>query len=109
MYNAATGERVKEVNTIDARDDIAISPDGRWLAAGQMRYKNTFWGERKQAVVTVYDFDTGEQVAVAEHPWMRERASFGHITEIEFSSDGRFLVTCSTRQTRVWRVIAADR
>ncbi|HEY7311587.1 MAG TPA: protein kinase [Gemmataceae bacterium] len=65
-------------------NNIAISPDGRWVAAG------TFDGQG----VKIWDAATGKQ----EHALPIGQA------RVAFSPDGRWLVTAAEREYRSWQV-----
>jgi serine/threonine protein kinase/WD40 repeat protein len=73
--------------------DVAISPDGRWVATG------TWWGG-PTAVVKVWDAGSGACVRDLE---VRGDAN------VTFSGDGRWLVTGTSREFCLWRVCIWER
>ena len=85
IWDVARGERIVEtIRWSDRSRALEFSPDGRWIALG---------GSRDAQVI---DAHTGRTIS--------ERMKHGsHITQFEFSSDGKQLATPSfDRTARVW-------
>src|SRR5262249_22581322 len=68
--------------------DVAISPDGRWVATG------TWWGGPTD-VVKVWDARSGA--------WVRD-LEVGGDARVAFSGNGRWLATGTRREFSLWRV-----
>jgi WD40 repeat protein len=81
---------------------IAISPDGKRLAVGE-RIDQT---DEAELAVSIWDRLTGVRLARIVHDHLRAdrgdwvNSHFG-IQGIQFTSDGKYLITSGTR-TRVW-------
>ena len=78
----------------------AMSPDGRFLAAGGLliRADGTIHGH-SDGLLRIWDVATGEE----RHAWHTN----GHSTNVAFSPDGRFLATAS-HESLVWDVETGD-
>jgi WD40 repeat protein/tRNA A-37 threonylcarbamoyl transferase component Bud32 len=68
---------------------LALSPDGRWLAAGL---------DREPTGIKVWDTASGQPVRAPDGTWAEQR---GHVA---FSPDGRWLVSGGERDYRFWKV-----
>lgn len=93
VWDTATGKEVRAFKGV--RDNVrcmALSPDGKLLAAGH------FAAEKGPGTIRLWDVEKGTEV----------RALKGHeleIASIAFSPDGTALVSCSYDKTvRIWRV-----
>ena len=88
VFDAATGKQVREFSSVRfVPAQIAYSPDGKWLAAGD-------WN----GVVTMWDAAAGKQVR--EFPGHR-----GQVTSLAFSADGKRLASGSIDTTvLIWDV-----
>jgi hypothetical protein len=88
-------------------EDVAISPDGRILAAGQ---RIPIRGKKSgtQPTVTLYDTASGKEIATVIHDQFYGGGSEFLIAgvKIMFSPDGRYLLT-SGLNTKIWRFAAA--
>jgi WD40 repeat protein/predicted Ser/Thr protein kinase len=71
--------------------DVAMSPDGRWVAVGNFRTQTT--GAR------VWDVRTGTQVWQLPHT-----DQWSETCMVRFSPDGQWLVTAEQDKFRLWRV-----
>ncbi len=107
VYDAASGQLVRTIEA-NAGHGLAISPDGRWLAAGLRRQRRGFLNVTMlQAAVVLHDFETGRVLATAEFPWVREPRHYGfiaHLGRIFFTPDGSKLLTSVQQATRIWRI-----
>jgi hypothetical protein len=104
VYDVSSGRLVRTLD-IDARDGLAVSPDGRLLAAGSSSRESTRFGDtRVKAVAVLYDFESGRELSRAEHSWFKTSPGMrGTLTGLEFSGDDQYLIT-STQDVRVWRI-----
>jgi WD40 repeat protein len=71
----------------------ALSPDGQTLATGHeaMDVRKLAWDDPENAVIRLWSFETGQEIGkLVGHT--------GGIQSVEFSSDGRRLVSCSGGQ-----------
>jgi CHAT domain/WD domain, G-beta repeat len=73
--------------------DVAISPDGRRLAYG--------WPDKR---AVVFEVETGALVADLRH----KGAVLGNVQAVEFSPEGLWLVTASSKAGRVWDLDDGD-
>jgi WD40 repeat protein len=78
------------VGPAPAIDDVAISPDGRWVAGGN------WWGWQVSA--WVWNADTGMMA------WQMPGDAGRGRTRLAFSPDGRWLVTAAPPSYRFWKV-----
>lgn len=93
VWDAATGKQVRVFKGVrDSIRCLALSPDGKLLAAGHFAAANG------PGIVRLWDVAKGTEI----------RAMKGHkleITSISFSADGKTLLTSSFDKTiRLWRV-----
>lgn len=108
IYDGKTGRTVTRL-PISGTDGIALSPDGKTIAAGKVVY-----GKNGDASPTVYLYDiaSGHMICTQVHDTFKNGqdqwlvSSFG-IHGIQFSSDGQYLIT-SGKRTKVWRFSAAS-
>jgi WD40 repeat protein/serine/threonine protein kinase/Tfp pilus assembly protein PilF len=70
---------------------VALSPDGRWVAAGVR------WGQLQPVKVRVWDARTGECVRSFGDPEVS-----GDPCQVAFTTDGRWLVTTTPQAYRFW-------
>lgn len=94
VWEVKTGQEIAQIRT-EVIYNVALSPDGQWIAAGS---DNWYMGPDR---VRVWETTTGKEVAVLEH-W---RADY-----ITFSPDSRWLVTAGgdtseEGNVRVWEVV----
>ncbi len=85
---------------------MAISPDGRLLAVGNTREEKKAFTTTEQAQVTLYDLTTGEEVARASHPPVKQQRNdpfAAKVTRLAFTPDGKYLLS-STYDTLIWEV-----
>jgi eukaryotic-like serine/threonine-protein kinase len=68
---------------------LAVSPDGRWLAAGL---------DRDPTGIKVWDTASGPPVRAPDGTWDEQRA------HVAFSPDGRWLASGGERDYRLWKV-----
>ena len=95
VFDAETGETVRQATRTAGIDGLAWSHDGRYLAAGEEDSRNEA-GER-QGLVRVYAMPALEQV---------KQFDLGHTAnEVDFSEDDRFLAaTGNDGLLKVWEV-----
>jgi WD40 repeat protein len=94
VWDAATGQLQRRFS--GAHSSIkcaALSPDGQLLATGHeaMQVRELAWDDPENAVIRLWSFETGQEIG-------RLVGHTGGIQSIEFSSDGRQLVSCSGGQ-----------
>src|SRR5262245_34393201 len=87
LWDAASGKLVRDFEFVNTSNNIiravALSPDGRLLAAGQ--------GE-----LALWDVATGQKRLV-----IQQRPP-GWLTALTFSPDGRALAVCTSQSPKVW-------
>jgi RNA polymerase sigma factor (sigma-70 family) len=96
LWNAATGEQVRQMAPGARNEAVAFSPDGRLIAAGS---KNGF--------VRLIDAESGQTLhMLKEHPNgdYRRRLVYRDGRTIAFSPDGRTLAWGSWQVVQVWEV-----
>jgi|HubBroStandDraft_5_1064220.scaffolds.fasta_scaffold75256_1 hypothetical protein len=108
VYSGKDGTLASEL-PVNGDGGIAISPDGKRLAVGE-RVKLPDHPEQVELVVSVFDRITGLRIARVIHDRFRadrEKSVNGHfgIHGIQFTSDGKYLITSSTR-TKVWELVS---
>jgi serine/threonine protein kinase/WD40 repeat protein len=82
------------LNTEYAVESVAFSPDGKWLATGDR------W--ELQGSVTLWDVQSGEEVAVDTKEWPCDPP--GPVWCVRFSPSGRFLVAGGTQGMAVYKI-----
>ena len=106
----------------DVRDDVAVnsnvigtamavSPDSRLLAVGYTKEEKKGFSITEQAYIVLYDLATGEEVARASHPVVRQQRNdpfVAKIGKLAFTPDGKYLLS-STHDTLVWEIISKVR
>lgn len=78
---------------------VAISPDAGMIAIGWTR-------DERQAMVSLFDFETGEELAEVSHPAIspqRKDPFAAKLEKILFSPDSNYLISGS-RDTRIWKL-----
>ena len=95
IWDAATGELVKTIDTGNAPLEIAVSPDGRYVVAGMY-----------QANVVMWELETGRIVRpFVGHEIGEFGSRAGRILAVAFSPDGKTLATGGDDGTaRLWEV-----
>ena len=98
MWNVDTGEKIAAIEGFGIRS-VAISPDGKMLAAGQ----ETYTGDDLNAYnVQLWDVATQALVATLE-------GHYSKVFAVDFSPDGTLLVSGSNDGTiRLWDVATGD-
>ncbi len=86
FLDAATGEAVREIPTASGALGMALSPDGRYAAAGFSEPYQDYRSHGDKGVVRVYDLATGEQTHVFE-------PHLNHVATVAFSPDGKTLAS----------------
>jgi hypothetical protein len=87
---------------------MAISPDSRFLAVGYTKEEKKGFSITEQAHIVVYDLTTGEEVARASHPQVKQQRSdpfAARIGKLAFTPEGKYLLS-STHDTLVWEIIS---
>jgi serine/threonine protein kinase/WD40 repeat protein len=90
VFDLQGRSRKVDLGPAPAIDTIGLSPDGRWVAAGN------WWG--KEMNVRVWNAGTGELACDMPRSDAVGRA------RVAFSPDGEWLVTSTPRQYQFWRV-----
>jgi serine/threonine protein kinase/WD40 repeat protein len=94
VWDAETGQLQRRFSgTHSSIKCAALSPDGQILATGHeaMRVRELAWDDPENAVIRLWNFETGQEIG-------RLVGHTGGIQSVEFSSDGRQLVSCSGGQ-----------
>lgn len=100
-----SGEVIRRLDT-PGLGKLTFSPDGLWIAGGYQRTRRRWMAKEVQAVIGIWDVETGEQIGEVAHPWVVEPRSnpwIGLVSAIRFSDDGRYLVT-GTQDVIVWSI-----
>jgi hypothetical protein len=112
IYNGSDGSTVARLSAF-SHDGLAISPDGRLLAIGEMvpiqgkRFGRTISGT--QPTVLLIEISSGKKVATLIHDSFigggKEfiYSGFGYQSGIVFTPDSKYLVT-SGRNAKVWQL-----
>ena len=101
----------------DLRDDVAVnsnvigtamavSPDSRLLAVGYTKEEKKAYSITEQAHIVLYDLTTGEEVARASHPPVKQQRDdpfIAKVGKLAFTPDGKYLLS-STHDTLVWQI-----
>lgn len=85
---------------------MAVSPDSRLLAVGYTKEDRKALSTTEQAQVVLYNLTTGEEVARASHPPVKQQRSdpfTAKIGKLAFTPDGKYLLS-STYDTRLWQL-----
>jgi hypothetical protein len=85
---------------------MAVSPDSRLLAVGYTTEEKKAFSITEQAHIVLYDLTTGEEVARATHPPVKQQRSdpfAAKISRLVFTPDGKHLLS-STYDTRLWQL-----
>jgi WD40 repeat protein len=88
---------------------MTVSPDGRLLAVGNTKEEGRASSGTERGQVTLYDLETGGEVATASHPSVKQQRNdpfAAKITRLAFTADGKYLLS-STYDTRVWQIESA--
>jgi WD40 repeat protein len=100
VYSVEAGELIRELD-IDARRGVVMSPDQKWIATGWEEAR----GGREYAMVSIYDFETGKELARAElTSWRPRERKLDALYNLEFAVGGEYLVAGSEQLTRVWKI-----
>ncbi len=95
LWNAETGEQLKQANNGDSVLSLAFSADGRRLAyGGGPRF---FDAPPRDTTVKIWDLATDAKQVLTGHPMT--------VMSVAFSPDGQLLATCSfDGAVRLWEV-----
>ena len=105
VFDLKTFEPVRRIEIL-GHGTIAVSPDGRLVAASYKSEKKVFGGTAGQSHVVIYELATGKQIRKISLPPLKEsrKDSFqAEIKGIMFTNDGKRLLT-GTSETFVWDV-----
>ncbi len=95
IWDWRAGKTVRTIRTTGPIYAIALSPDGRWLAAGGLFAADSLSADASQ--IRLYDFASGELKALLK----------GHrnvVSGLAFSPDGEKLISGSYRGAIIWDV-----
>ncbi|MCA1837225.1 MAG: hypothetical protein LC674_00060 [Actinobacteria bacterium] len=96
----------RAVNSNVVGTAMAISPDTRLLAVGYTKEERKALSTTEQAQVVLYDLTTGQEVARASHPPVKEQRNDpfpAKISRLAFTPDGKYLLS-STYDTLMWQL-----
>jgi hypothetical protein len=85
---------------------MAVSPDSRLLAVGYTKEERKGFSTTEQAQIALYDLTTGEEVARASHPPVKQQRDdpfIAKVGKLGFTPDGKYLLS-STYDTLVWQI-----
>jgi WD40 repeat protein len=94
QWDVATGDAVHRFTTSESPAiSLAISPDGRLVAAGHaaLRHDNDYWNDPESCVVRLWDLESRTVV----------RELHGHsgpVGDVAFTPDGRYLLSVATSE-----------
>ena len=89
FYQTTNYEPVRRLE-IESGSAMAVSPDSRLLAVGYTKEEKKAFSVTEQAQVVLYDLATGEEVARASHPPVKQQRSdpfAAKITRLAFTPD----------------------
>jgi WD40 repeat protein len=91
----------------DSGDKMVLSPDGRLLAVGEIAATDV---GALRPIVRVYSVPSGREVAVVVHDRMPadQRLNASLAGGLEFSPDGRYLITSANNKVKVWQMELVD-
>ncbi|MET3422503.1 WD40 repeat protein/actin-like ATPase involved in cell morphogenesis [Actinoplanes tereljensis] len=90
VCDARTGEQLYALDHPDVINDVAFSPDGRWLA-----------GVAKDGVAVLWEAATGVRARTFPHELT--------LYAVEFSADGNQLITSALEHTHVWDLATGNK
>ncbi len=99
-YSYTNGER----NLSREYEQIAFSPDGKWLAAGYADTLRIWRQDSTGAGKPGKGWDGRSKGAGFLPAQIVGNIELGPVHSVRFSPDGRFLLTGHTRDVRVWRI-----
>jgi WD40 repeat protein len=106
FYDTKSYQQVQRLK-VPAVSEFAVSPDNRLLAVGYTKEERKAFSTTEQAQVVLYDLTTGEEVAKASHPAVKQQRNdpfIAKIGKLAFTPDGKYLLS-STHDTLVWEIV----
>jgi hypothetical protein len=101
VYDGLNGQSIARLR-VTGKDGFAISPDGTLVASVRVLHKN----RGVELLADVYDVKSGRLLATYEHdvvPPGKYQYLTAKMERIEFTSDGKYLVTSGNNRVRVWQ------
>jgi hypothetical protein len=105
FYDTTNYEPVRRLE-MEPGTTMAVSPDSRLLAVGYTKEDKNAFAVTERPLIVLYDLSTGQEVATASHPPIKQRRSdpfAAKISRLVFTPDGKYLLS-STYDTRVWQI-----
>ena len=84
IWDLSTGKMLREMRAHEGEiRKVTWTPDGKWLITG---------GERKEAQVKVWDWQTGDSI------WQAKEPLYNNVSALEVSPDGKTLIAGASRE-----------
>lgn len=106
IYDAKTLRKLDQVKVFDGQN-LAVSPDSRFLAIAYRSVGQDIFKINEQAHINLFELSTGRKLTTISHKSLATEKTDGawrsKVKKMLFTSDGRYLLT-STLDTYVWDV-----
>jgi hypothetical protein len=110
VFDARSGKQQRFFDTKRDESGLAVSPDGLLLATARKQEERRKGRRYVRRIISVYDFESGEEIAIGEFPWRRasENAPMSGMKTIVrgiwFTPDGKQLIAATSAATRIWDI-----
>jgi dipeptidyl aminopeptidase/acylaminoacyl peptidase len=110
VFDARSGKEQRFFNTKKGDSGLAISPDGLLLATARKQEERRKGRRHVRSLISVYDFEAGEEIAIGEFPWRRAPENVPMsgmetiVRDISFTPDGKQLIAATSAATRIWDI-----
>lgn len=106
IYDAKTFRKLGQVKVFDGQN-LAVSPDSRFLAIAYRSVREDIFKINEQAHINLFELSTGRKLTTISHKSLATEKTDGawrsKVKKMMFTLDGRYLLT-STLDTYVWDV-----